>query len=85
MNDFMNLAGKRILLLGATADIGRAIALNARDLGAEVQGIVRQDPGDMGFPVEALDLLDALAVEAYVRRLDTPLDGLVYCIGVKIQ
>ncbi|AKQ57494.1 SDR family NAD(P)-dependent oxidoreductase [Bordetella hinzii] len=85
MNDFMNLAGKRILLLGATADIGRAIALNARDLGAEVQGIVRQDPGDMGFPVEALDLLDALAVEAYVRRLDTPLDGLVYCIGDSIK
>ncbi|MFU1912390.1 SDR family NAD(P)-dependent oxidoreductase [Bordetella avium] len=77
----MNLSGKRILLLGGTSEIGREIALNALELGAAVSGIVRKNPGDLGYPVHILDLLDAQQVQQYVSTIESPLDGLVFSVG----
>jgi NAD(P)-dependent dehydrogenase (short-subunit alcohol dehydrogenase family) len=85
----LDLQGKRVLVVGASAGIGRAIAAAAADRGARVVASARRG--------ERLKELDAAAVVADVRReadcrrlVDEAvatlggLDGLVYGVGMSM-
>lgn len=94
MTSPFSLAGRRILITGASAGIGRACARVAAALGATVVVNGRNEqrlaetlatlPGE-GHTAAPFDLSDADAVPAWVKKLaeDGPLSGIVHCAGVQ--
>ena len=90
MNDAFSLAGKRILVTGASSGIGRATAVAAASLGARVVLTARRAEaleetrrlcaGD-GHLVIAGDLTDAAFVKSLLEA-SAPLDGLAHVAGV---
>lgn len=88
-----SLAGKTILVTGASSGIGRGIAVVCARMGASViitaRNIVRLQEtlaimhGD-GHTIIAADLTDNLQRQHLVEQLPT-LDGLVHCAGVGLR
>ncbi len=76
---FMSLEGKRLWVVGAGSDIGKATAWHARALGAKVQGVARQPQDDPAVAVA--DLLNDEDLKRCLHELEHPLDGMVFCIG----
>jgi NAD(P)-dependent dehydrogenase (short-subunit alcohol dehydrogenase family) len=93
-----SLAGRRILITGASAGIGRACARVVAELGAKVivngrneqrlaetlAQIPAQGSGE-GHSAAPFDLSDADSIPAWVKKLaeDGPLSGIVHCAGVQ--
>lgn len=94
MTSVFSLSGRRILITGASAGIGRACARVAAELGATVivngrnedrlAQTLAQIPGT-GHVAASFDLSDADAIPAWVKKLaeDGPLSGIVHCAGVQ--
>lgn len=91
----LDLTGKRILVTGASAPIGRAISLVLARLGAALALSGRREDalretrsmlaGDAEHVVEPFDLADVDAVPAWCKRMTSsgaPLDGVVHAAGV---
>lgn len=85
-----SLAGKTILVTGASAGIGRSIAVSCSKMGARViltgrneerlAGTISECWGEGHLPISA-DLNDANQVDALVDKVPT-LQGVVYCAGI---
>lgn len=84
------LAGRRLLVVGGAAGIGRATATQARAEGAQVAVIDRNDwagappPG----PVLRADVCDTPALDAAAAAAAAAiggLDGVVYCAGIDLM
>lgn len=94
MTSPFTLTGRRILVTGASAGIGRATALILADLGAQVvvNGRNRERlaatlaalPGD-GHATAAFDLADCDAIPGWIKELaaDGPLSGIAHCAGTQ--
>lgn len=90
MANAYSLAGKRILVTGASSGIGRATAVAAAELGATVVLTARRAdaleetrrlcPGE-GHLVEPGDVADVAFLEGLFMRV-APLDGLAHVAGV---
>jgi NAD(P)-dependent dehydrogenase (short-subunit alcohol dehydrogenase family) len=89
-----SLAGKRILVTGATSGIGHAIALTCAKMGAEVIGVGR-DPGRLAETRQALaeisglphlmieaDLTDNAARDSIIAAMSAPINGVVHAAGI---
>jgi UDP-glucose 4-epimerase len=65
------LAGRRVLVTGASGFIGARLCERAREIGAVVHGVSRRRPAAAapGVHWEQLDLTDEAAVRALVRRV----------------
>lgn len=87
-----SLAGRRILVTGASSGIGRQIALGCAQAGAEVVASGR-DSGRLdatlaaldgsGHQALALDLCDEAAIQSAVPEMG-PLDGVVHGAGISL-
>jgi NAD(P)-dependent dehydrogenase (short-subunit alcohol dehydrogenase family) len=87
------LEGKRVLVVGASSGIGRAIAVAAAEEGARVAVAARRQDaletlaaeiGGGAFPVD-LDVCDEASCDSSVARAAEQLgglDGLVYAVGI---
>lgn len=92
--DFLELAGKKILVTGATSGIGRETAVQASRQGAivallarrgEVLGEVLDSLDGAGHSATVYDLADTAGIPAAVREISDEiggLDGLVHAAGV---
>ncbi|MGD9942531.1 MAG: SDR family NAD(P)-dependent oxidoreductase [Burkholderiaceae bacterium] len=89
-----SLAGKRVLVTGATSGLGRAIVESCARIGAEVIGVGR-DPQRLGQTQQLLeslsprshrmlraDLTQAADRDALVAALGGAVDGLVHSAGI---
>lgn len=81
----MNLNGKKILIIGATSDIGMVIASHCKQRGAEVLATGRNinklfSLQEMGIKIEKLDLLNKKEVFDFVNSLSI-VDGIVFSVG----
>ncbi len=89
-DDWLGLAGQRVLVAGGAGTLGRAIARGFVDAGARV-AVVDRDPDGLGAlrgsieVVVAADLCDAATCRAAVAEVRTALAGLdvlVHCVGI---
>lgn len=91
----MDLSGRRMLVTGASAGIGRATAVMLARLGARVilngrdadrlNDTAARLEGD-GHAVAAFDLSELEAVPGWVKQLAAdhgPLDGIAHCAGIQ--
>lgn len=79
----ISLQGRRIIVTGAAAGMGRAIALQAAELGAEVLATDRDAEGLNalnGVRTAPLDVTDTAAISALFNG-EVPFDGLVNAAG----
>jgi NAD(P)-dependent dehydrogenase (short-subunit alcohol dehydrogenase family) len=74
------LDGKVVLVTGAKAGLGRAIAEGLVALGAGVRILVRGEAPDIGAAVDTLDVSSLAAVRAYAY--DGPVHALIHNAGV---
>ena len=74
------LDGKVVLVTGAKAGLGRAIAEGLLELGATVRMLVRGDAPDIGAEVDTLDVSSLAAVASYAY--DGPVHALIHNAGV---
>jgi len=91
MSTPFSLAGKRILVTGASSGIGRQIAVSCSQMGAIVVGTGRDISkldetqtllyGDGHLLVPA-DLTQASGRDAVLAAIDNPLEGIVHCAGI---
>ena len=84
------LAGRRLLVVGGAAGIGRATVLQAAAEGAQVAVIDRNDWAGAAAPGPVLraDVCDTAALDAAVASAAAALgglDGLVYCAGIDLM
>ena len=85
-----SLAGKKILVTGASSGIGRQSAMTAANLGGEIIAVGRNEnelratadamPDPAKCSTKTLDLTDSKALAAFVDSLPA-LDGAVLCAG----
>lgn len=92
----MSLAGKRILVTGASSGLGRACAEMISRLGGEVVLVARDEQRlqqtlecleGTGHRLEVFDLCDVEAIPGWIKGLTgggKPLDGLVHSAGIQI-
>ncbi len=91
MNNPFSLAGKRILVTGASSGIGREIAISCSNMGANIVATGRDTvrlAETMGLLHEAehqmvvADLTKASERDALINQLSLAVDGCVYCAGI---
>lgn len=92
----MSLAGKRILVTGASSGLGRACAEMISRLGGEVVLVARDELRlqqtlerleGSGHRMEVFDLSNVEAIPGWMKEVtaeDKPLDGLVHSAGIQI-
>lgn len=89
-----SLAGKKVLVTGASSGIGRAIAIECSKMGAQVIITARnverlnETLSLMEFPsnhkIIVADLSDTNMLDEVVNNIEEPLDGIVQCAGFTI-
>jgi NAD(P)-dependent dehydrogenase (short-subunit alcohol dehydrogenase family) len=80
--DWLQYAGKRVIVSGCFSGIGRATARQLLELGAEVHGLDWQ-PCDLPLhSFKQVDLRDPGAIDAAVRSLTGRFDALFNCAGI---
>ena len=88
-----SLDGKRIVITGAASGIGRATAIMASELGAEIIALDIQKEGleetlelmhGSGHTLLVVDLTDSENIERELKFLwqEYPIDGFVHCAGI---
>ncbi len=89
-----SLAGKRILVTGASSGIGSAIAIGAARMGAEIIGVGRNSErlnnlltnllaiSDKAHSVISADLVDSESSQIIQKKLNVPINGLVHAAGI---
>lgn len=78
MRDQLQYEGKRVIVTGAASGIGAATAGLLTELGAEVRALDAVEREG----VEACDLRDEAAIDAFVASVDGPVDALFNCAGL---
>jgi NAD(P)-dependent dehydrogenase (short-subunit alcohol dehydrogenase family) len=94
MKDFLDLVGKRILVTGASGDIGRDVAILLSEMGASLV-ICGRNQSELlvteraleGRPcvIESINLKEVNAISDWMKSLAKsggPLFGLVHCAGI---
>jgi 3-oxoacyl-[acyl-carrier protein] reductase len=88
MADGSDLKGKRVLLLGAETDLGRAVAAALAEMGARVALVGASNDAETAFAVQrlarkvgaevsqAIDATNEMAVRVMVRQVSKALGGL---------
>lgn len=94
MNNPMDMSGKRILVTGASAGIGRAVCISLSQLGANVVGVGRnkdeldktmQQLEGVGHSMFAYDLNDFehyAQLFEHIRNEGDKLSGMIHCAGI---
>jgi len=77
------LAGRVVVVAGASSGIGRATAALLVSRDAHVHALARRKPDVAGATAHAVDVTDRAAVDAAVARIER-LDALVYCAGTNL-
>ncbi len=81
-SDWLQYAGKRVIVSGCHSGIGHATARQLVDLGAEVHGLDWM-PCDLALAAfEQLDLRDSKAIDAVVAGLTGRFDAVFNCAGI---
>jgi NAD(P)-dependent dehydrogenase (short-subunit alcohol dehydrogenase family) len=95
MSGPFSLAGRRVLVTGASSGIGRAIAVAISELGGEVVLVARDNQrlhdtlsalAGSGHSAESRDLAEVEAIPKWMKSVvnsSGPLSGLVHCAGVE--
>lgn len=90
----MNLNGRHVVVTGASAGIGRSVAIQASKLGAKVSLIARNEERlketlEMleggGHQTFSFDLMNVSEIEPLLKKIveqNGPIDGLVHCAGL---
>jgi NAD(P)-dependent dehydrogenase (short-subunit alcohol dehydrogenase family) len=88
MSDFISLKEKNILVVGASSGIGRAIAIGASEMGANVTCLSRRgnflpefEEIDNKIKHASLDVKDISSIEQFINLAPLPFDGFVYASG----
>lgn len=86
MKKFIDLSGKKIIVVGASSGIGEGVVVQLNELGAEVDALSRRGEsamlnGRQGVTQISLDVRDQLAIANYAKTLNEEVYGLVYCAG----
>ena len=76
-----SLDGKKIVVTGCASGIGAAVASLARDRGAEVIGVDRNEPGNLDQFFRA-DLSDPESIDSLISALPHGVDGLANIAGL---
>ena len=82
MPDFLNYAGKRVVVSGCSSGIGAATARLLGEFGAEVHGLDWKDPDQRLASFSHLDLRDPASIDAAVAGLGGTIDALFNCAGL---
>jgi len=77
------LAGRVVLVVGASSGIGQATATLLVSRGMHVHAIARRAPDVAGTTARAVDVTDRAAVDAAVASIGS-IDALVYCAGTNV-
>ncbi len=77
------LAGRVVLVVGASSGIGHATAALLAQGGAAVHAIARREVTIPGLTSHTADVTDRAAVDAIVETLDR-IDAVVYCAGTNV-
>lgn len=77
------LAGRVIVVVGASSGIGRATAALLVARGAQVHALARRRPEVAGAVAHTLDVTERAAVHATLAAIG-PIDALVYCAGTNL-
>lgn len=86
MKNFIDLTGKQIIVAGASSGIGEGIGAALNDLGAEVFALSRRGSSEIlskktSVTQVVLDIADQDAILNFVKGLQDPVAGFVYCVG----
>lgn len=94
MTDYIQMAGKHVLITGGAGGIGRQTAITLSELGARVSILDLQEEGlretlsmltGEGHTIHPVDLSDTEALEPLVTDIvkdSGPFDGFVHCAGI---
>lgn len=86
MKKFIDLTGKRVLVVGASSGIGEGVAHLLGELGAHVDALSRRgsSPGLVDIPSIAqysLDVRNQHEIAEFIKSINLPYSGFVYCAG----
>lgn len=81
------LAGRVVIVAGASSGIGRATAALLAERGARVHALARRRPTIPGTEGQALDVTNRAAVDAAVHEIAGrgTIDALIYCAGTNVS
>lgn len=94
MYNLIDLANKRLVLVGASKGIGRTTAILLSQLGAQLVLIARNESGlqdtmagldGTGHVYRQLDITELAAIEVAAKEIVAsvgPIDGIIYCAGI---
>ena len=82
MPDFLNYAGKRVVVSGCGSGIGAATARLLCDFGAEVHGLDWKDPDQRLASFSRFDLREPASIDAAAAGLAGKVDALFNCAGL---
>lgn len=82
MADFLNYAGKRVVVSGCFSGMGEATARTLVELGAEVHGLDYKQTALKLASFNNVDLRDPASIDAAVSKIGGKVDALFNCAGL---